>query len=1680
VGSTVVKVAIARGQLICSILTAISNSVASATLATISTSGEAIDYLVAHVSATLAVLVPTASAPLSTATPAAFTAAAAAATSCALLRSFLGLRRMRMEADVNGMLATRRSEFEHVTTDMRLVAEVEAVCTTCATIVPWALALIRASTSQHPPSAAANLFAAAQEAMALVIEVTKWMPLTTPLACSIANAAAVADTCVTVASSSPSPLVPSCLYALTFLGSVRSVPLSCLALPLAAAATLRPGFVATLPPKLQLHLFVCHVDALRRCSSILVPPTSSVAAVHAAAAAHTAAAAAASYVASLRTTTSLLPVSACAVVQSLLERSPTQTLRTPDAHVDDRWLDDAILSIELIASHCVAEMSSLLPQLFSILAIAADGWSSAITPPAVASASIAVTLVAATDGSTAVSMPSASEAEIGAVAVRDARKVGSDGDESSRFASLVALTVAATCDAVSDLSTASTVTAASLAVTTAAAATDAVGQALGPRSALLLRCLTAAELDGRTHLASDILSLLRLMAMLVPPEDLVPLLPVPVPSPQSMPLVTPTLPSGTATSAVESVAPRVVAALLPPLLQRLEQSTVDLNGLLGRVATLLLTLTGERRSLLLATTVDCLAVFVSSSNPSDADVFSATATTTSVTSSEVALQVRAASILASLLAHLLSSAMAATAPETTGTGATRPVAARAPASVAASKAPTEAQLPPSMAANAPNAPTARAAAALATGEGCAIAVAIVAAAPPAMSLQAMAILLQHESSPSRASRVPVAVDAMQTKLVEPLRLLQHMFVAAALRPSPEIANAVSFATRDSYVSADQVSADVTRRAAAAASHTVATAAASLFAALVAAAEVWVASMDVAREDRAHHVYAELWRTTQISLASVGQLGSGLDGAALLVPIGRMLQHSHQTIRKSGVELLSAQLSALLPDVGRTNTRSAASAYKIYGTAASTSPALPAAAVPHLVSLVSSLRPFLAPPAEGERGGSCAEHEAADLASVTIATPAQRWPLQQQQQMPTFAEASTAQAALLSIDVIAKALAAYEPAPFMACVGPTLNALRAADPNIAQPAALLLSTLISTLESHMLSILSELAPALLASMDNFFSSGLRAQAAASLATTLLSTTYPALLAAFPSMLGPHLPDLIARLVSIGTCHAPETIYAATASAALPSRTALTTGALAASIPSRLAAADAPPLIAARSSLLLAIAKAVPPRVLLKAVAEALPLLLKPPPSGIVQADGRSASCSSVGGDAGAPAAVASIFSLVGDHLTSRPCADAITHRAATFSLLLSALAYRETAGRETSTANAGASSVEAAAGRALVNLTTTLNEAQLKPLYLTALDWASEARPARISTTTIKPTLASPRLPRVIAFFALIAPSQIRFAALYSQYSALAMPLALATLATLAGTHSISDAVPCSVSSPVKRRKVSSFTEVSPMATTADADAAAIRLATFGVLRFLLASLPNHHRLSPVAAPEHLHQLQSLLPVALTAAAVAIASCSASPTGAASPTAATRSTAAVTHSITPDAPAMVITTASAADLVEVVILTIGSLAAAVGAEGVKVLHHLLCQAAQRDLQPPSTIYATASSSFVTSFSASAGSASATTATATVACDAFSAATQAATLSATSSVSASAFAASASAATVRRHALRGLASLYAALAEGAISLVAEALPVSSEAMEDGDASVRHAALDLMRTLEAISES
>ena len=65
-----------------------------------------------------------------------------------------------------------------------------------------------------------------------------------------------------------------------------------------------------------------------------------------------------------------------------------------------------------------------------------------------------------------------------------------------------------------------------------------------------------------------------------------------------------------------------------------------------------------------------------------------------------------------------------------------------------------------------------------------------------------------------------------------------------------------------------------------------------------------------------------------------------------------------------------------------------------------------------------------------------------------------------------------------------------------------------------------------------------------------------------------------------------------------------------------------------------------------------------------------------------------------------------------------------------------------------------------------------------------------------------------------------------------------------------------------------------------------------------------------------------------------------------------------------------------------------------------------------------------------------------------------------------------------AAAAAHAAARRAALDGLKAMYEPLGESALALVAEALPIASEAMEDADAHVRTSALRLMRTLEQAS--
>jgi len=152
--------------------------------------------------------------------------------------------------------------------------------------------------------------------------------------------------------------------------------------------------------------------------------------------------------------------------------------------------------------------------------------------------------------------------------------------------------------------------------------------------------------------------------------------------------------------------------------------------------------------------------------------------------------------------------------------------------------------------------------------------------------------------------------------------------------------------------------------------------------------------------------------------------------------------------------------------------------------------------------------------------------------------------------------------------------------------------------------------------------------------------------------MLSSTYPALLTAFPELLGPFLAPLLARLVTIGS---------ATNASAGGSETTV----------ARLAAIDAPALLVARTSLLRAIATAVPSRVLLKAMAEALPLLTPLPSPPGAPTDSRGGGCGSGWcgfGSVPAPAALVAFFDLLGDHLSLQSPSDVSAYRAASFSLL----------------------------------------------------------------------------------------------------------------------------------------------------------------------------------------------------------------------------------------------------------------------------------------------------------------------------------------------------------------------------------------------------------------------------
>ena len=722
-----------------------------------------------------------------------------------------------------------------------------------------------------------------------------------------------------------------------------------------------------------------------------------------------------------------------------------------------------------------------------------------------------------------------------------------------------------------------------------------------------------------------------------------------------------------------------------------------------------------------------------------------------------------------------------------------------------------------------------------------------------------------------------------------------------------------------------------RRIADAATHiatsaSTASAAAALFAALALAAE----------GGEGEDVRTALSSSAQGALHALGEImaQSAAQSAPLLEPIGQLLIHPKGRLRTLAVTLLSSQLTHLLPQNSKAQP--------------------PVAATPHLLAIVSRLTPFFVSAASG----------AGDVAVSAEAV-----------------DDSTAQAALLAVDVIARALASSMPDAFERSLPQALKALHCADAGVAAAALLLVSTLIARLpQKALLEALATLVDELLRALDDFHQRH-APPAAASLEMTMVTAAFPTLIAAMPNLISPHLPRLLLAMFTHVQVFTPAESDAADADAA----DADTGNGVA-----------RPRTAAAHEQALRVVARAVSPRVLLQAMAEVWPQL----------------------DHSVAPA----LLELLTHHLAARSVAEIAARRVAAYAIIHLALRFRT----DHPAAEARAASlVEDSGGKALLQLTACLNEAQLRPLFLRALSFASDGADTDEGADA-ETNGGGVGAYRVLSFYRMLAPSQIKFAALYAPYFALALPFATKAIVALHAadklwpphlfTAGAAAAAPSKTAS-ARKRKLDAPDAAAASSAKADGTQSACAAMT-AALHFVKYGL-SHHRSSPAAPAEAIAALQAPLASSLLTAAAAAAATAASATNA--------SGAQLVGAPEGVSDAAVVETAA--------LEAVRAMAAAGGAEGVQVLHHNLCTEAR----------AAELSTLPRNLGDERGDASVVQAARTGA---------------------------------RRAALVGILGLHEVLGEEALTLVAEALPVASEAMEDEDSAVRQAALRLMRTLDAAS--
>mmetsp|Transcript_15491 Transcript_15491/g.38866 ORF Transcript_15491/g.38866 Transcript_15491/m.38866 type:complete len:324 (+) Transcript_15491:1-972(+) len=186
--------------------------------------------------------------------------------------------------------------------------------------------------------------------------------------------------------------------------------------------------------------------------------------------------------------------------------------------------------------------------------------------------------------------------------------------------------------------------------------------------------------------------------------------------------------------------------------------------------------------------------------------------------------------------------------------------------------------------------------------------------------------------------------------------------------------------------------------------------------------------------------------------------------------------------------------------------------------------------------------------------------------------------------------------------------------------------------------------------------------------------------------------------------------------------------------------------------------------------------------------------------------------------------------------------------------MTALAFRD--GRRAGGEQAEA--VEAMAGEMLLQLTVRLNELQFRPLFLRALQWATEDSSSAVAgaevamldalVATAKDSAANgpaaPSRPRAISFFRAIAPSQAKLAGLYTSYFRLALPHATVLLQPSAHANSVQ--IPSEP--PAKRRRRPNGTNGTPSladkAAEDGADEAELALCLRSTLLFVKLGLTN--------------------------------------------------------------------------------------------------------------------------------------------------------------------------------------------------------------------------------------------